>query len=293
MDMEKRGPTRTDTTQSDDGLTLFAAEWGSGNEGGPPVVCLPGLSRNHRDFKKLAEFLSNPDGARRRVLALDYRGRGGSDRDPEWQNYSLAREQMDILTMLAHAGVTRADFIGTSRGGLHILFLAVSQPKLLGKVVLNDIGPVIETKGLRHLTTTIGKEQPQVDWAAASAALRAQKAALYPDLGDADWLEFAHQLYREKDGRIVIDYDPKLANTLKAIDFSKPQTPLWDVFKALRAVPVLAVRGALSDLLSIQTLHAMQARHPNLATLTVPDQGHAPLLWDRRSLQRIEAFLAR
>lgn len=279
------------TTTSHDGLRLAARVWGAEQTGRPPVVCLPGLTRNGRDFADLAAFLAAGDSPRR-VVALDYRGRGLSDRDPDWRNYSLETESRDIVAQLDAAGIDAADFVGTSRGGLHMMMLAAGRPGLIRKAVLNDIGPVIERDGLKRIAATIGCRSRHPDWASAAAALRAEQQALYPAMNDEGWHRFARQIFVENGDAIVSDFDPALDKTLSAINLDAPMPPLWQLFDAFAAIPVLAIRGALSDLLSAQTLAAMQARHDRLATLTVPDQGHAPLLWDTLTLQTIGQFLA-
>lgn len=280
------------TASSADGLKIVARDWGPENSPQRPIVCLPGLTRNARDFNDLASHFSNPDGPNRRVIGVDYRGRGLSDHDPDWQNYSLPVEQLDILAVLDHAKITKADVIGTSRGGLHIMLLATAKPDILGKAVINDIGPVIELSGLQRLAATIGLKSAQVDWASAAAALRAEQHALYPDLNDAGWLQFARQIYREEAGAVIPDYDLKIRKTLENIGLTEPPAALWELYAGLQALPTLALRGALSDLLSEETLREMHAHHRQLESLTIENQGHAPLLWDTPTLQAVEHFLA-
>ncbi|AXS40227.1 alpha/beta hydrolase [Breoghania sp. L-A4] len=280
------------TTQSQDGLRLFARAWGPEDSAEPPVVCLPGLTRNSRDFDRLASHLSDRAGPARRVMALDYRGRGGSGRDPDWRNYALPVEQADILALLGYAGIDHADFIGTSRGGLHIMMLAASRPGLIRKAVLNDIGPVIEAQGLKRIATTVGFKPPNASWDVAAQALRREQGAIFPKLTGPDWLEYARQIFREQDRTIFADYDPALGKTLEDLDFSSPPPPLWELFAALEGMPVMVVRGALSDILSEATVCGMEARHSRFSHLAVPDQGHAPLLWDTPTLQALAAFLA-
>ncbi len=279
------------TTTSHDGLRLFARAWGPQDGSEPPIVCLPGLSRNARDFERLAAYFSAPSGLSRRVIALDYRGRGGSEWALDWHSYTLPVEQLDILALLGHAGIAHADFIGTSRGGLHIMMLAAGTPGLIRKAVLNDIGPVIEAEGLRRISTTVGIKPAHATWDAAAQALRREQGAIFPKLDDGDWLGYARQIFRERDGKIIADYDPALGKTLEDMDFSNAPPPLWELFAALQDVPVMAVRGALSDILSAETVAEMDARHSRFSHVAVPDQGHAPLLRDTQTLQALAAFL--
>ena len=145
---------------SKDGLRLHMKDWRAGSPA-LPVVCLPGLTRNAGDFDVLAARLS----AKRRVVALDYRGRGLSDRDPDWKHYDLFVENIDILTALEAASIEAAIFVGTSRGGLHTMLLTGTRPQLLRAVVLNDIGPVLDVEGLRRIQSYVGKLPRPSSWA--------------------------------------------------------------------------------------------------------------------------------
>ncbi len=172
------------------------------------------------------------------------------------------------------------------------MLLAAARLDILGKVVLNDIGPKIEANGLRLLSATVGLKSVHANWPSAAAALRRELQSFYPDLNDIDWEKFARQLYRETGNGVIPYYDLSLGNTLKNIDLSEPPVALWELFAGLETIPTLALRGALSDLLSDATLREMHARHPGLESLTIANQGHAPLLWDTPTLQMIERFLA-
>ena len=265
-------------TSAPDGLRLHHRDYGEGVDGRAAVVCLPGLARTAADFDALAEALAAPG---RRVLALDYRGRGRSDRDPDPTNYEIAVESADI----------EAVFVGTSRGGLHVLMLAILRPTLLRGAVLNDIGPVIEPVGLARIRGYVGRLPEPRSWGDAVDLLKRIAGAQFTALGDDDWAAYARTTFEERDGRFLPLYDPALMKGLESLDLDKLPV-LWTQFEALRAVPVLAVRGGNSDLLSPATLAAMAARHPAFASLTVPGQGHAPLLNDEPSIDRILAFVS-
>jgi len=275
-----------------DGLRLHMRDWGAQTDAPAsalPVVCLPGLSRTAADFDVLAARLAGA----RRVVALDYRGRGLSDRDPDWKHYDLFVENIDILTVLEAAGIEAAIFVGTSRGGLHTMLLTGTRPKVLRAVVLNDIGPVLETEGLRRIQSYVGKLPTPASWAEAVDIAKAIMAARFTGLSAADWEAYARLTFEETPTGFVTRYDPAIMRAFGQMDLEKPIPALWPQFEALASVPVLAIRGENSDLLSQETLAEMGRRHPNFAALTVPGQGHAPLLLDEPTLARIEAFVAR
>ncbi|MET0742425.1 MAG: alpha/beta hydrolase [Microvirga sp.] len=262
---------------SSDGLRLYARDYGPDVADAVPVVCLSGLSRNSRDFHELATALSR-DAPRRRVLALDYRGRGRSDWATDPAQYDVRVELDDTLQVLKAAGIGAAVFIGTSRGGLIIMALAAFRPDLLRGVVLNDVGPVLEREGLRRIRGYVGKLPDPRDFAQATEIMRGLSAGQFPRYTNAQWESLARATWTERDGRLVLTYDPNLTKPLEALDLDGPLPDLWPFFEALKPVPVMAIRGANSDLLTAETFQRMQAIHPDLTAVTVPDQGHAPEL---------------
>lgn len=280
---------------SADGLTLHARDYGPADSRALPVVCLPGLARTAADFDVLARRLAagGPAAPARRVLALDYRGRGLSDWDPDWHHYDIAVEHGDILAVLAGAGIESAAFVGTSRGGLHVMVLATQKPALLRAAVLNDIGPVVENEGLRRISGYVGKLPQPASWAEAAALFRSMNGARFPALSEADWDAYAHLTLQEKDGRLVARYDPALMKTFEGVDLDKPGPTLWPQFDALAPIPLLVIRGANSDLLSQATFEEMARRHEGAEALLVPGQGHAPLLLDAPTVSQIVGFIAR
>lgn len=263
---------------STDGLRLHARVYGESVPGRRPAVCLPGLTRNARDFHPLALYLSREAETPRQVIAFDYRGRGLSQYDDDIGNYSVPVEAGDILTGLAALGIAEADFIGTSRGGLIIHVLGALQPAMLKAIVFNDIGPALEPAGLAHIQSYLDRAPKPKSFAEAVAAQRAAHGADFPALGQADWDRMVAALYREEAGKFVPDFDPKLVGTMADLDLTQPLPTLWPQFDALPAVPMLAIRGENSRLLSVATLEEMRRPHPGLRTLTVPGQGHAPFL---------------
>jgi pimeloyl-ACP methyl ester carboxylesterase len=275
-----------------DGLRLHLREYGERTAPGLPVVCLPGLARTAADFDPLAAALAADPQHPRRVLALDYRGRGLSEHDQNPDNYSIPVELDDVLSVLAARAIGSAVFVGTSRGGLILMALAALRPGAIAGAVLNDIGPVIEPQGLMRIKGYVGKLPAPRDPAEGAEILRRLFAAQFPRLGDADWLAAARRTWREDDGRLVLTYDPGLARALAAIDPGHPLPPLWPQFDALAQMPLMVIRGANSDLLSAATVEAMRARRREMTLLEVPDQGHAPLLAEADTIARIAAFVA-
>jgi len=276
-----------------DGLRLHARCYGGRNASGNPVVCLPGLARTAADFEKLAAALSQESPHPRRVIALDYRGRGLSAYDPDPANYSFPVELADILAVLTALEAIPAIVIGTSRGGILAMLLAAARPNAIAGVVLNDIGPVIEPQGLMRIKSYVGKLPEPRNYEEGAEILRRLFRNQFPRLGPADWLASAHRTFKEENNRLVTTYDPKLAITLKGIDFEKSMPPLWKEFDALAHVPVMVIRGANSDILSTVTVESMRARRAALETLEVPDQGHAPLLTDAETITRVAEFTNR
>lgn len=243
-----------------------------------PIVCLPGLSRNGRDFRQLAHFLEEDPTADRRIVCLDYRGRGRSDWDPDPSRYTVPVEAGDVLAVCAALDIDRAIFIGTSRGGLILHILAAIKPDLIAGSVLNDIGPVIESAGLADIRTYLTASRVPESWDEAALMLKETHGESFPALNAEDWMDMALAIYREVDGRIVADFDPALLDPLRDLNLDEPLPDLWPQFELLAKAPVLAIRGARSKLLSAETLREMRRRSDQVETLTVEGQGHAPLL---------------
>lgn len=275
-----------------DGLRLHARIYGE-HTGRLPAICLAGLTRNAADFHELALALSRHPQAPRQVVAFDYRGRGRSAYDPEWRNYDVLTEAGDVVAGLTALDIAHGAFIGTSRGGLIIMVLAAMRPAALKAVVLNDVGPVVDGAGLAQIRSYLERAPKPTSIADAIAIQRAAHGQAFSALSDSDWERMVRAFYREENGRVVADFDPALLNTLKQIDLSQPLPELWPQFMGLVQVPVLAIRGENSKLLSAATLAEMAKRHPRLETVTVSGQGHAPLLETGRLPERLAAFLAR
>lgn len=275
-----------------DGLRLHVRLHGERLAPALPVVCLPGLARTGADFEPLAAALAQDTERPRAVYALDYRGRGLSDYDRDARNYSFATELADLLAVLTALEIHRAVFVGTSRGGLLTMLLATARPSAIAGAILNDIGPEIEPKGLLRIKGYVGKLPQPTSYEDAALVLRRLFDAQFPALTEDDWRAIAHRTYVERDGRLVPNYDPRLADTLRGVDAERPLPTLWNEFEALAQVPLMVVRGANSDVLAPATLKAMRARHKGMKWLEVPDQGHAPLLAEAPVIHRLKAFIA-
>jgi pimeloyl-ACP methyl ester carboxylesterase len=273
-----------------DGLRLYARDYDPGAAGALPVVCLSGLTRSSEDFHELAVALSRDASRPRRVLSLDYRGRGRSEWDKDWRKYDVKIELNDTLQVLTAAGIEKAVFVGTSRGGLITMALSAVRPTLIAGVVLNDIGPVLEARGLMRIRGYVGKLPTPRTTQEAVQILQQASAAEFPAFTDKQWQALVRVTWREADGQLVLNYDPNLMKTLESSDPEAPLPDLWPLFEGLKPFPVLAIRGELSDLLSAETVNAMQEKHPRLTSITVPSQGHAPAL-DGDLTQVIEQFV--
>jgi len=254
---------------------------------GPAVLCLPGLTRNMRDFEAVGAHLT----PRHRVVRMDYRGRGGSDwaADP-MAEYTPMVEGGDAALLMEHLGIARAAILGTSRGGLIGMGLAAKAPGMVSCLVLNDVGPVVEPAGLAAIMGYLGREPGFPDFETAAAGLEASFGPRFPGLGRAAWLAQARRIFRDEGGRPALDYDPRLRDAVEAALAAGP-ADLWPLFDAIE-VPILALRGEHSDLLSPATLAEMQARKPGLVAVTVPDRGHVPFLDEPVAVAAIDAFLA-
>ena len=273
-----------------DALRLHVREYGAHRASGVSVVCLPGLARTTADFDALAPALAFGDPARR-VIAIDSRGRGQSEYDPDPQHYNLAIELSDVLAVLTALQIGPAVFVGSSRGGILTMLLAAAHPEMIAGAVLHDIGPVIEPSGVARIKGYVGKLPQPGSFTEGAEILRALFAAQFPKLLAAQWLAAAQRTWKVEGGALVPTYDVELAHALTEVDLEHPLPPLWNEFDALASVPVLVIRGANSDILSAATVNAMRSHHPALQSIEVPDQGHVPLLDEPDLIDRIAAFV--
>jgi pimeloyl-ACP methyl ester carboxylesterase len=276
---------------SRDGLRLYARHYAVEGSARRPVVCLAGLTRNCRDFHELASALAAPNESGRDVYALDSRGRGRSQNDPDWKNYSILVELNDVLDFMTMKGLDRAAVIGTSRGGLIAMLMAVLRPNAMGAAVLNDIGPVLEREGLSRIVAYVGRVPLPANWREATELVTEMNRRQFTAVSPQQWEEFARAVFNDDNGLPAPSYDPELAKAISMMDGPMPE--LWPQFAALTHVPLLAIRGENSDILSQKSFAEMRARHPRLTAVTVRGQGHAPLLMDAPTIGAIADFLAR
>lgn len=281
--------------QSADGLRLHAKTLGPEDSPALPVLCLPGLTRTADDFDDIARALAFDPAAPRLVVSIDYRGRGLSDYDPDPAKYNVPIEMGDVLAIAASLGISRAIVLGTSRGGLISMALAATRPQLLAGVIMNDIGPALEMDGLMKIKGYIADPPPRKTWEDAARGLKDLFGSVFPSLTDAEWMTWARRAFRQKpDGSgLERTYDLRIAQGFASLDRSNPLPPVWELFDKLAGIPLMLIHGKLSDLLSPQGVQEMQSRRPDIDLVEVPDQGHAPLLADKPTIDRIKAFCVR
>ncbi|AXI45451.1 alpha/beta hydrolase [Sulfitobacter sp. SK012] len=250
-----------------DGLKLYYEDEGAGL----PILCLAGLTRTTRDFDYVSPYL--PD---HRLIKLDYRGRGQSDFDPEWRNYTLPVECRDVLELLAHLALDKVAILGTSRGGMNAMGLAMgAKDRLLG-VALNDIGPYIDPNGLSFIMGYLGRN-PAAQTHAEAAAAMPHVFSEFDDVPDSRWLEEARKHYTQSDAGLQITYDKHLRDAIEAAG-AQAAPDLWPFFDAMDGLPLACIHGANSNLLSDETVAEMQNRRPDMIYARVPGRGHIPFL---------------
>ncbi|MES0879453.1 alpha/beta fold hydrolase [Roseibium sp. SCP14] len=281
--------------KSPDGLTLAGRIWPpkvavpEGNSRPIPVLCLPGLSRNTRDFNDIARYLQTRG---HKVIALDYRGRGESDWDPDWRNYALPIEEKDIDTAIEQLDLERFALLGTSRGGLHALIMASKySAERMAAVIFNDVGPHIEMRAIHRIAATLGRSMSNKSLEDVSANLERTLGHQFPAFKHNHWMKLAGQLASEREGMFVMDYDPALAHQLASLDDATPLPDLWHLYDRVEDRPVLIIHGEQSDLLSPETCQRMVNTHPNASLKTIAGQGHAPVLWEPETHEAIARFL--
>lgn len=282
-------PYQDKSWTSADGLTLYFRDY-AGPQGydGPPVLCLHGLTRNSRDFAELAPHIAQS----RRVIVPDMRGRGQSDYAPDSSSYNPVQYVADVELLLKQEGVDRFISIGTSMGGLMTMMLSAAKPGRLVAVVMNDIGPQIESSGLDRIGGYVGQGRSYPTWIHAARSMASVHGEAFPKYDLEAWIEMAKRtMIVSQNGRISYDYDMAIAEPFKQPGNAAP-ADLWPAFDALKGVPMVLVRGALSDLLSPETVAEMGRRNPAMAQVTVPDVGHAPMLNEPEALSAIDALLA-
>ena len=276
---------------SADGLTLYARDYAAGP--GPaklPLIAIHGLTRNSADFEAIAPLIAQSG---RRVLAVDIRGRGKSDRAPDPMTYQPATYAQDVLALLNQTGIERAVFLGTSMGGLITMAIAAIRSKVIAGAILNDIGPEVAKEGLMRIAAYSGQPVDTPGWPEAAAYVKSINAVAFPHYTDADWDAFARRVFRiGTEGAPVLDYDPDIAVPIRAAGAKALVPNLWPMFTRLtKGRQVLLVRGETSDLLSAGIAAKMRKRAPKMDYVEAPGVGHAPMLDEPESKAAIFEFL--
>jgi pimeloyl-ACP methyl ester carboxylesterase len=270
--------------QSDDGLRLYARDYPGPDRTAPAILCLPGLTRNSKDFAPLAEKLRTTH----RVICPDLRGRGRSDRDTDASRYRPDRYVADMRTLLDVLGISEVILIGTSLGGLMSMIMLATDAGRIRAAVINDIGPEVDPHGLERIAGYVGKTAPAVDWDAAAEQVAHTNGAAFPDYHIEDWRAMARELYVQVGTTPVLDYDPAIA---LGISNSTAAPILWPLFEQAGVKPMLVIRGAISDILSAETLAEMKRRLPHIVVQNVARRGHAPTLSEPEAWSAIRKFL--
>jgi pimeloyl-ACP methyl ester carboxylesterase len=277
---------------SADGLSLYARDYAAAS--GPaklPVIAIHGLTRNSADFDTIAPLIAQSG---RRVLAVDVRGRGQSDRAPDPMTYQPQVYAQDVLGLMRDLGIERAVFLGTSMGGLITMGLAAIRSKVIAAAIINDVGPEVAQEGLARIAAYAGQPVEINNWADAAAYVRKLNGVALPHYTDADWDAFARRTFRiGTEGTPVPDYDPDIMAPIRAAGAKALVPNLWPFFTRLaKGRPVLLVRGETSDLLSAEIAAKMRKRAPKMDFVEVPGVGHAPMLDEPEAKAAIFPFLS-
>lgn len=274
---------------SADGLRLHYRDYAGGHHDQAPILCLPGLTRNARDFEAVADHFAGDW----RVLALDFRGRGLSAADPDPGRYMPAVYARDVLKLLDQLGIADAVFVGTSLGGLVTMLIAAMEEERIAGALLNDIGPEVSPEGIERIRTYVGKSASFASFAEAGAAMAGRAADVYPHWGTAEWERFARRCFREEGASVVLDYDMAIAQPFaQANEATQPN--LWPLLDNLTGKPVAVLRGGLSDLFSATVADRMIAALGDSAELvTIANVGHAPSFDEPESIAAVARLLER
>lgn len=266
------------TFTTSDGLNLFFSDEGTGL----PLLCLAGLTRTSVDFQYVTPHLPPC-----RLIKMDYRGRGQSDFDPNWQNYTLPIEIRDVMELMDHLSLNAVAILGTSRGGLNAMGLAATAPDRLLGAALNDVGPELDPAGLSGIMTYLGRKPAALTHAQAAMALPFVLQG-FNGVPPERWMQEARTHFIETDAGLDITYDPHLRD---AVEAGGEVPDLWPFFDALAGKPTCLIRGAGSDLLSAETAQKMQAKRPDMIVANVPNRGHVPFLDEPEALAALHAWM--
>ena len=270
---------------SADGVKLHYRDH-DGSRERPPILCIPGLTRNARDFEPVANRFAGDW----RVISIDLRGRGGSAFDPDPANYRPPVYVADILKLLDQLGIADAVFVGTSLGGICTMALARTDRERIAGALINDIGPLVDPAGIERIRTYVGRDVRFSSWTEAVDQLSVRLRDVYPDYGRAEWERFAHRVAREEDGAVRFDYDMRIADNFESAAVAPD---MWSMFESLDGCPVTLLRGELSDLLSAEVATRMASAIDDVELITIPRVGHAPSFDEPESLAALDRLLGR
>ncbi len=270
--------------QSEDGLRLYARDYRGPDDSAPVILCLPGLTRNSKDFAAFADEFRSAY----RIICPDQRGRGRSAwADPA--TYRPDKYVQDMKVLLDLLDIRRLVVVGTSLGGLMAMLMMSTEAERVRGVVLNDIGPEVDPLGLARIASYVGKAPPVNDWDGAAAQTARTNGLAFPEYGSGDWHAMARDLYIQEGAAPVLNYDPAIG---AGVNSGGVIANLWPLFDALPKKPMLVVRGETSDILSVATVNEMAKRMPQFTALTIANRGHAPTLTESVARSALRTFLA-
>lgn len=271
-----------------DGLKQHFRDYNVAPQGAPTVLCMPGLTRNAKDFGFIADHLKD----RCRLICVEQRGRGWSEWDPDPSRYAPNVYVEDMMALLQHLDLAEIITIGTSLGGLMTIMMNALYPGVIKAAVINDIGPEVDPAGIARIKSYVGVGTPPATWDAAVEAVKFANRGVYPKFSDDDWLMMTHLLYEDKKGKPTAQYDPALRKNFEEND-DQAAPDLWPLFGLMHSIPMVVLRGGLSDILSAPTLERMANEHPDLVPVTVPDMGHVPLMREPQVQTAIDGLISR
>lgn len=269
-----------------DGLKQYYRDYNTAPEGAPTVLCMPGLTRNSKDFAGIASHMA----ATCRVICVEQRGRGNSQWDPEPGRYRPDVYIADMKALLEHLGIKHVIAFGVSLGGLMTMMMGAMMPGTLIGAIINDIGPEVDHTGIARIKSYVGKGTPPTTWDEAVAAVKTSNTGVYPTFTEDDWRAFTEKLYTDEGGKPVLQYDPALSQNFNEEE-SQSAPDLWPFFAMLKDIPMVVLRGEVSDILSAETLLRMAMEHPDLDPVTVPDKGHVPLMTEPECITAVDALI--
>lgn len=274
-----------------DGIKTYVLELiPDGEIKGDPIFCIHGLTRNHKDFEPIFDFLL---GFGRKVFAIDVRGRGNSDYDPNPLNYHPGTYVGDVANIMNVLEIEKAVFIGTSMGGIISMILAAFMPDKVAGIILNDVGPEVNEAGIARIRNYVGNSAPVDNWDDAIKGIKAIAQKEYPLQKDNQqfWQDFAKRISKEENGKISLAYDPEIKQNLQPAKEGEPAPNLWAQFEMIKDIPIGLISGELSDIMTSDIVEKMKKISPNLKVELIDNVGHAPILNEEKALKIIKEIL--